>query len=318
MSKNTLIYILKRILLSLFTLWIIVTITFILMHAIPSSPFVNEKAIAQVTMDALNKKYGLDKPLFTQYGIYLGNVLRLDFGESIKFEGRLVIELVSQGFATSAFIGICSVILALFTGIIFGAFAAINRGKFFDQFILLFSTASVALPSFVVAVILLWMLTVYVPIFPTYAQTITQIGKEGFSFKGYILPIYALSIYPSAYITRLIRSSMLDTLGQDYIRTAKAKGVSKFFLIFKHTLKNSLAPVISYAGPMTAYTITGSFVVERIFSVPGVGEYFINAISSLDYTMIMGTTILLSILMLGMNLVSDILYKVVDPRVKLG
>lgn len=318
MSKDLLKYIIKRILLTVLTLLIIITITFILMHAVPSSPFVSEKAIPQVTMDALNKKYGLDKPPIEQYFIYLGNVARFDFGQSIKYEGRTVIELVSQGFLTSAFIGLCGAVLAIIFGIALGSIAAVNRGKFIDQLILVLSTASVALPSFVAAVIMLWCLTVYVPIFPTSAQSIVQIGSGNFNFAGYILPIISLAVYPTAYITRLTRSSMLDTLGQDYIRTARAKGVSNFRVISKHSLKNSVAPVISYSGPMIAYIMTGSFVVERIFSVPGVGDYFINSIQTLDYTMIMGTTILLSVLMLTLNLVADILYKVIDPRVDLG
>ncbi len=318
MSKDLLKYILKRLGMTILTLWIIITVTFILMHAVPSSPFVKEKAINATTLAKLYAKYGLDKPLIEQYWIYLGNAIKFDFGESIKYQDRLVIDLVGKGFATSAFIGLCAALLALLFGITFGSIAAINRGKFIDQFILVITTAFVSVPSFVIGVILLWVFTVYVPIFPANAKAITEIGKAGFSFGGYILPILSLSVYPASYITRLTRSSMLDTLGQDYIRTAKAKGVSRFNLIFKHTLKNSLSPVISYAGPMIAYIMTGSFVVEKIFSVPGVGSYFINAITTLDYTLIMGTTILLSVLMLTMNFISDILYKVIDPRVELS
>jgi len=317
MGKDTIKFILKRFLFMLVTLFIIITITFILMHAVPSSPFVSEKAITASTMKALNEKYGLDKPLFTQYLIYLKNACKFEFGESIKYEGWNVIDLISQGFVTSAFIGLCAAIIAIIIGVTLGSIAATQRGKFIDQLILVLSTASVALPSFVVGVILLWCFSVYVPIFPTFAQSITQIKEEGFDIMGYFLPVVSLSIYPTAYITRLTRSSMLDALGQDYIRTAKAKGVNKFLIIAKHCLKNSLSPVISYSGPMIAYIMTGSFVVESIFSVPGVGGYFIKAIQALDYTMIMGTTILLSVLMLSMNFIADCLYKVVDPRIKL-
>jgi len=317
MGKDTIKFIIKRFIFMLITLFIIITITFILMHSVPSSPFVSEKAITESTMKALNEKYGLDKSLFEQYLIYIGNACRFEFGESIKYVGWNVIDLILHGFVTSAFIGVCAAILAIIVGVTLGAIAATQRGKFFDQFILVVSTASVALPSFVVGVILLWCFSVYVPIFPTSAQSITEIGDESFNILGYFLPIVSLSIYPSAYITRLTRSSMLDALGQDYIRTAKAKGVNRFKIIAKHCLKNSLSPIISYAGPMIAYIMTGSFVVESIFSVPGVGGYFIKAIQSLDYTMIMGTTILLSVLMLTMNFIADCLYKVVDPRVQL-
>ena len=175
-----------------------------------------------------------------------------------------------------------------------------------------------SVPSFVIGVILLWCLTVWLPIFPSAGQSVLKVFAGQGNFAGFILPIISLALYPTAYITRLTRSSMLDALGQDYIRTAQAKGVSKGSLIFKHALKNSLAPVISYAGPMIAGIMTGSFVVESIFSIPGIGGYFISSIKALYYTMIMGTTILLSILMLLLNLIADILYKVVDHRVDLA
>ena len=315
MNTKTLKYILKRILLAVVTLWIIITLTFIIMHAVPGSPFIKQKAITQSTMDALNAKYGLDKPMVEQYFIYLGNALKFDFGESISYKGQQVLSLIGQGFSTSMFIGLCAALLAIVVGLFFGSLAAVNRSKWSDQLILVLSTASVSLPSFVIGVILLWTFTVWLPLFPSLAPTVGQVFSGEGSFAGYILPILALSLYPMAYITRLTRSSMLDTLGQDYIRTARAKGVATGNVIFKHSLKNSLAPVISYAGPMIAYIMTGSFVVESIFSVPGIGGYFIDSIKNLDYTMIMGTTILLSVLMLTLNLVSDIAYKLVDPRV---
>ncbi len=318
MDSKTLKYILKRLVLAVITLLIIITVTFIIMHAVPGSPFVKSKAITQATMDALNAKYGLDKPLYQQYLIYLGNAAKLDFGESISYKGVPVMDLVGKGFATSAFLGLCAAFIAIIVGIVLGSTAAINRGKWLDQFILVISTASVSVPSFVIGVILLWVFTVWYPILPSKAGTIGLVLSGQASIRGFILPILALSLYPTAYITRLTRSSMLDALGQDYIRTAQAKGVSRASLIFKHALKNSLSPVISYAGPMIAGIMTGSFVVESIFSVPGIGGYFVDSIKTLDYTMIMGTTILLSILMLTLNLVSDILYKVVDHRVDLA
>lgn len=317
MTKETIKYIINRFIMMLLTLWIIITITFFLMHSVPSSPFVSEKAITEATRLALEKKYGLDKPLFEQYLIYLKNFLSFDFGESIKNEGKLVIDLIRDGFVTSAFIGLCAAFIAIIVGITLGSIAATNRGNIIDQIILILSTASVALPSFVVGVILLWVFGVYIPLFPTYAKSITQINEPTFNFSSYILPIISLSVYPTAYIVRLSRSSMLDALQQDYIKTAEAKGVPKILIILKHALKNSLSPVISYAGPMIAYIMTGSFVVESIFTVPGIGGFFVSSILAYDYTMIMGTTILLSILMLSMNFISDILYKVFDPRVKL-
>lgn len=318
MNSKTLKYVLKRLLLSVVTLWIIITVTFIIMHAVPGSPFVGQKAIPESTMRALEEKYGLDLPLGQQYLKYLGNAVRFDFGESISYKGRTVLSLLGTGFATSAFLGLCAAVIAIIAGVALGSAAAVNRSKWSDQLILVLSTASVSLPSFVIGVVLLWSLTVWIPIFPGSAGSIIEAFKGNASFAGYLLPIISLALYPTAYITRLTRSAMLDALGQDYIRTAKAKGVSKFALIFKHALKNSLSPVVSYAGPMIAYIMTGSFVVESIFSVPGIGEYFINSIKALDYTMIMGTTILLSVLMLSLNLITDVLYKIIDHRVDLS
>ncbi len=315
MDKKMLVYILKRLGLALLTLFIIITVTFFIMHAVPGSPFVGEKAIPQSTMDALNAKYGLDKPLGVQYLIYLKNAVQLDFGQSIYYKGLNVMELVMQGFATSAFIGLSAAVLAIIIGLVLGSYAAVKRSKWQDKLILILSTASVSVPSFVIGVVALWTLTVKWKVFPSMGCSIQSVFSGEGSIMGLILPIIALSLYPSAYITRLTRSSMLDSLGQDYIRTARAKGVPEKKVLFKHALRNSLAPVISYAGPMIAYIVTGSFVVESIFSVPGIGGYFIDSIKNLDYTMIMGTTVLLSVLMLAMNLVSDILYKVIDHRV---
>ncbi|MBP5177898.1 MAG: ABC transporter permease, partial [Clostridia bacterium] len=256
MGTKTLIYILKRVFLAILTLWIIITLTFIIMHAVPGSPFIKQKAITQSTMDALNAKYGLDKPIAEQYFIYLGNVLKFDFGESISYKGQQVLDLIGKGFSTSMFIGLCAAALSIALGLLLGSVAAVNRSKWSDQLILVLSTASVSLPSFVIGVILLWTFTVWMPVFPSLAPTIGKVFAGEGSVAGYVLPVIALALYPTAYITRLTRSSMLDTLGQDYIRTAKAKGVAGGKVIFKHSLKNSLAPVISYAGPMIAYIMT--------------------------------------------------------------
>lgn len=297
-------YIIKRFLLALFTLWIIITLTFFIMHAVPGSPFVKQKALTPTVLRNLNAKYGLDKPLIEQYFIYLKNVVTLDFGNSIKYPVHSCADLILGGFKQSLTVGLSAAVLALTSGIVMGSVAAMTKDKWPDKLILILSTASVSLPSFVAAIILLYCLCVWWPIFPS----------SEISF----LPIFALSLYPSAYITRLLRSSMLDVLGQDYIRTARAKGVSPFKVIFKHAMRNAITPVITYAGPMIAYIVTGSFVVEKIFTINGLGIYFVNAIKDSDYPMIMATTIFLSILMLFMNFVSDMLYKVADRRVELG
>ncbi len=305
MSTKMLGYIAKRIVLTIITILIIITATFFIMHAIPGGPFLSEKAITQDVLDALNEKYGLDKPLFEQYTTYLGDVLRLDFGPSLKSRGRDVIDIITDGILVSGKIGLTAAGIAIFLGLIFGSIAAINRNKLIDNIVMIGTTAFVAMPSFVIGAFLLIVFCVIWQIFPANG------GIQG----GLILPTLALSLYPMSYITRLTRSSMLDVLQQDYIRTARAKGVSKIVIIFKHTLKNALIPVITYIGPMIAYIVTGSFVIEKIFSVPGIGREFVNCITNRDYPAIMGTTIFLASMVVIMNLVSDILYKVVDPRI---
>lgn len=299
---------LKRLLLAVVTLFLIITITFFVMHAVPSSPFNKQKALPPAVIAALEAKFGLDKPLGEQYLIYLGNVLRLDFGDSIYFRGQSVLKLITEGGKISAKLGLTAAVVALTVGIVLGSIAALKRDTLLDRVIVVGTTASVSLPSFVVALLLLFTFGLWWPILPT----------RGDMPGGMILPIIALALYPTAYVTRLTRSSMLDVLGQDYIRTAYSKGVPRRKVIFKHALKNGLTPVITYAGPMIAYIVTGSFVVESIFSMGGLGKYFVQSIQNSDYTMIMGTTIFLSIIMLFMTLVCDILYSVVDKRVDLN
>lgn len=307
MTSKTFFYILKRLLLALFTIFLVITITFFAMNAIPGGPFMSEKAVSEETLARLNAKYGLDKPLFEQYLNYLGNVLRFDFGPSLKQTGRTVNDIVLEGLGASAKIGLFAALFAIVLGLFFGTLAAVFRDKWIDRVIMILTTGSVAMPSFVIGTLLLIIFCLYIPILP-------PIGSER---GGLILPVIALALYPTSYITRLTRSSMLDVMGQDFIRTARAKGVSNGNVIFKHTLKNSLIPVVTYVGPMIAYIVTGSLVVEQIFSVPGLGRAFTSSIINRDYMLIMGTTILLASLVVIMNLVSDILYTVVDPRVDL-
>lgn len=307
MNSKTLRYIAKRIILALVTLWAVITITFFVMHAVPGGPFTREKAISAEAQAALEAKYGLDKPLFEQYTTYLVDALHGNFGPSIKQRGRMVTDIILDGMRTSAKIGLIALVIATVFGILFGAIAALRRNTLADKIIMVMTTAFVSMPSFIMGSLLLILFCVMLAVLPA----------NGASKGGLILPIITLSLYPMAYITRLTRSSMLDVLGQDYIRTAKAKGVSEHMIIVKHALKNSLIPVITYFGPELAYIVTGSLVVEQIFAVPGIGRYFVNSITGRDYTLIMGTTIVLATLIVTMNLVSDILYKVVDPRINL-
>ena len=308
MNSKMLVYLLKRIGLAILTVWAVITITFFVMRAVPGGPFVGEKATTPAVQAAMEAKYGLDKPLLEQYGTYLKDIVtRFDFGPSLKQRGRQVVDIISDGMKTSAKLGLIAAFGAMILGIVFGAVAALRRNRIIDKVIMVITTAFVSMPSFIMGSLLLIVFSVKLGWLPANGSTTT----------GLILPIVTLGLYPMAYITRLTRSSMLDVLGQDYIRTAKAKGVPGFRIIFGHALKNSLIPVITYAGPMIAYIVTGSLVVEQVFAVPGIGRAFVNSITGRDYTLIMGTTIVLAILVIVMNLVSDILYKIVDPRIEL-
>lgn len=308
MNTKTLKYILKRIALALLTVWVVITVTFFVMRAVPGGPFMSEKAISETAQAALEAKYGLDKPLMEQYFTYLKDVVtRFDFGPSLKLRGRNVIDIIVDGMKVSVELGLIAAGIALVCGVVLGAVAALRRNKLIDKIIMVLTTACISMPSFIMGTLLLLLFALKLGIVPANGETT----------KGLILPIITLSLSPMANITRLTRSSMLDVLGQDYIRTARAKGVAQWKIIFGHALKNSLIPVITYFGPMLAYIVTGSLVVEQIFAVPGIGRYFVSSITGRDYPLIMGTTIVLATLIVVMNLVSDILYKIVDPRITL-
>lgn len=308
MNSRTLLYIFKRLGLAVLTVWVVITVTFFVMNAVPGGPFLGEKALSPQATAALEAKYGLDKPVMEQYVTYLkGLATELDFGPSLKNRGRDVIDIIGDGLKVSARLGLIAAAVAAVTGIVLGAVAALRRNKLSDKMIMVVTTAFVSMPSFIMGTLLLLLFVVHWMLVPANG------AMEG----GLILPVVTLALYPAAYITRLIRSSMLDVLGQDYIRTARAKGVSGVRILFGHALKNALIPVITYFGPMIAYIVTGSLVVEQIFAVPGIGRTFVSSITGRDYPMIMGTTIVLAVLIVIMNLVSDILYKVVDPRITL-
>ena len=308
MNSKFAMYILKRFGMAVLTIFLVIAITFFVMHAIPASPFSSEKAKSDETIAALEAKYGFDKPVPVQFLNYLKNIARGDFGLSTKWIGSTVIDLIKGGFAYSAKLGLCAALMAIVTGVILGALAALKRGKALDKIIQVITTALVSMPSFVIATLLLIIFALNLKGAPTMA---TQPG-------GMVLPALSLSLYPMAYVTRLERSAMLDVLGQDYIRTARAKGLKSSRVIFKHALKNAMGPVITYAGPMMAYILTGSMVVENIFSVPGLGRLFVNSMLRTDYMMIMGITIFLAVMIIVMNFLADVLYKVMDPRINLS
>lgn len=308
MDSKFFMYVVKRLLLAVMTIFLVVAITFFVMHAIPASPFSSEKAKSDATIAALEAKYGFDKPVPVQFVNYLKNILHGDFGLSTKWIGSTVSELIGGALPYSMRLGLCAASIAICCGVVLGAVAALNRGKMLDKLIQVATTALVSMPNFVIATLLLIVFGLKLKILPTMAN---QPG-------GMILPTISLSLYPMAYITRLERSSMLDVLGQDYIRTARAKGLKNGKVIFKHALKNAMGPVVTYAGPMLAYILTGSMVVENIFSVPGLGRLFVNSMLRTDYMMIMGVTIVLAVAIILMNFLADVLYKVMDPRINLS
>ncbi len=301
-------YIVKRIALGLLSIFVVATLTFFLMNLVPGGPFVAEKSISKAAQKALEAKYGLDKPLFERYITYITDFVQGDMGLSLRQRGKTVSDIIFSKFPVSAGLAGIAVAVALLVGIPLGCLSAYNRGKFADNFIIVLMTCGIAIPSFITSVILLYT-------FGSQLKLLPPIGLR--TATSYIMPVTALAIYPTAYITRLMRSSLLDVMGQDYIRTAKAKGLSNFVILFKHALRNAILPVITYVGPMLANLMTGSFVVEKIFTIPGLGGEFVSAITKRDYTMIMGTTIVLATLIITANVIVDILYKVIDPRIKL-
>ncbi len=297
-------YVVKRVLLAFVTVFIICAITFFAMNAIPGGPFNTEKALSPDVKAVLMERYNLDKPVGTQFVLYLQNLIHGDFGVSLK-TGREISTIISDAASISARLGGMAAVIAIICGIVLGSFAALMRNKLPDRLIIFFSTLGAAVPSFVLATLLLLVFCIQLKWFPVWSSR----------DPSYVLPVIALSLYPMAYITRLTKTSMLDALSQDYVRTARAKGVPQWKVIFKHGLRNALIPVITYVGPMVAYILTGSLVVENIFTIGGLGTQMVDGITNRDYPLIMATTIFLAILMVAMNLISDLIYKLVDPRI---
>ena len=305
-------YTAKRVLMALLTLLIVACITFFLMNAIPGNPWLSEKTPPQATIDALNAKYGLDQPLIVQLGKYLGNLITGDMGVSIKMQkNRPVIDIIMEMFPVSAQVGIIAIVWAVLVGVPLGCLAAFKRGTWIDSLLRVICTIGISMPGFVVASILLFALCGGIPrakIFPALFD---------FTPRSYVLPCAALGFYPMCYLSRQTRTAMLDAINQEYIKTARAKGLKNKKIIFKHALRNALIPVITYLGPQIAFTLCGGFVVETVFSIPGLGRYFIQSIQNRDYPLIMGTTLFLAAFIIVMNLIVDLAYKLVDPRINL-
>jgi oligopeptide transport system permease protein len=301
-------FILKRFTMMLITLFIIITATFFLMRAIPGGPFSFDRVLPPSVEEALEAKYNLDKPVIEQYFDYLLGIIRFDFGPSYIYFGQTVNEMMADGWPASATLGGAATILIILLGLPMGVMAALNRNKPTDRITMVISTVGVVVPSFVMATFLLYFFSIKVELLPTF-------GVE--SYKGYILPAVCLAIGPVCGIARLARSSMLDTLSQDYMRTAESKGLSRSRIIIVHGLRNSLIPVTTSLGMIFAAMLTGTFVIEKIFAVPGLGRYYVSSISNRDYTAVMGLTILSSAIMVVAVFIIDIIYLIIDPRIKL-
>lgn len=302
-------YIIKRLLAGLISLWVLITITFFLMHSIPGGPFspAEERKIPPEVLSKIEASYGLDKPLHIQYVNYLNNLMHGDLGISFKDRDTLVNDLIERGFPVSARVGIVAVIISLCIGVPLGIVSAIYKTKWIDRASMIFATIGISIPGFVITVLMMFFFCVKIKIFPTFGLS---------SPLHYVLPVAGLSFYPIAYITRLLRSSMLETMRQDYIRTARSKGVKEIMVIAKHALRNSLMPVVTYLGPLIAGLLTGGFVVERLFSIPGIGREFVGSVGDRDYSVTLGITVFYGAFIIIANLCVDLLYVIIDPRVK--
>lgn len=293
----------------LLSLYLIVTATFFLMRLAPGNPFTSEKQLPPEIEAALNEHYGLDDPWYAQYGDYLLRIVQWDFGPSFKYKTRTVNDLISEGFPVSLALGAQAILIALALGLLLGIIAALYHNKWQDYGAMIVAVLGISVPSFIMATVLQYFFAIKWGLLPV---------ARWDSFMHTILPSLALAASPMAFIARLTRSSMLEVLANDYIRTAKAKGLSKGVITIKHTIRNALLPVVSYMGPLSAGIITGSFVIERIFGIPGLGSHFVTSISNRDYTVIMGVTVFYSIILLVSILLVDIAYGLIDPRIKIA
>jgi oligopeptide transport system permease protein len=300
-------YILKRCVIAIFTLLVLVTVIFMLVRLLPGDPFSSEKGNA-VTQAQLRAYYGLDQPLVKQWATYLGQLLKGDMGFSLRYPGRTVNNTISQTFPVSASLGLRALSFALAVGILLGTLSAQKAGKTVDYLCVLIAIIGVSVPDFIIGVVLQLVFAVKLGWLPAGLW-------QGWRYT--ILPVFALSLYTIAMITRLMRSSMLEVIHQDYILAAKAKGLSRFEIIWRHQLRNAILPVVTVMGPLTAAVLTGTFVIEKIYAIPGMGKFYVQSISDLDYTMVLGMTAFYGMFLVAANLVVDILYGIIDPRIKI-
>lgn len=300
-------FIIRRLLWIVPVLLVVSAITFLLMHLTPGGPWSREKAMPQAAVDALNRAYHLDWPLWRQYVTYVWNASHGDLGPSFKYIGRNVSEIIGQGLPVTAQLGLMALALALIVGIPLGVIAAIRQNNLSDYLCMFFSIVGISVPSFILGILLMVL----------FAGTLHWVPTSGWQdWHHWILPTVALTAYPAAQIARFTRASMLEVIRQDYVRTARAKGLAEQVVITTHMIKNALIPIVTILGPITAILVTGSFIVEYLFSVPGTGRLYVQAIGQRDYAMIMGTTLFYALVVAVMNLVVDILYGFIDPRIR--
>ena len=306
-------YTLKRLGYAVLTLFVLITLTFFMMRMLPGDPFLGDKTVTGAALENMKAKYGLDKPVIVQYFIYLGNCVRGDLGTSITYN-KPVRDIISEAFLVSADLGIRALIFAVIAGVLLGMVAAVKRGSAWDSVSMFIAMIGVSVPSFIMGALFQYFLAL---------QLRKVLGFALFPVQGWgdfsktILPSFALGLGSLATVSRLMRTSMLDVLTQDYIKTAKAKGLSQNMIIIRHTVRNAIMPVITILGPTVASVLTGTFVIESIFNIPGLGKYFVMSIKDLDYTMMSGTTVFYGALLILCTLVVDLLYGLIDPRVKL-
>ncbi|MBD3920305.1 ABC transporter permease [Paenibacillus sp. PR3] len=302
-------YLLKKLFYMVVSLFVLASATFFLMKAIPGNPFMSEKEIPKAIRAMLEAKYGLDKPLWSQYLTYLNNLIHLDLGMSMKQQYTTVSSIIGTGFLYSLQLGIFAIILSVTAGVVLGIIAALNHRKFLDTFTIFLAVLGVSVPNFVVASALQYFLGVKLRWFDVAGLN---------DITDYVMPTIALAVLPAAFIARLTRSSMLEVLTADYIKTARAKGMSGRIILFRHALRNAILPVVTYIGPMTANIITGSVIVEQIFGIGGLGKFFVNSITNRDYTLIMGLTLFYAVILMLARFLTDIAYAFIDPRIKLN
>lgn len=303
-------YILRRVLAAVITIWIVMTLTFVMMKAIPGDPFTSEKNLPEAVVANLRARYHLNDPLWKQYADYCKNVVTWNLGPSFRYATRSVNEIINQSFPISAQLGGMALAFSLVIGVPMGVLSSLKRDRWPDHLVTVVTTLGISQPSFIVGTVLQYWLAVKLKLLPT------ALWEGGISHA--VMPVIALSFFPAAFFARLVRSSMLEVVSQDFMRTAKAKGLSRVTQVVKHALRNALLPLITVLGPQTAAILTGSMVVERIFAIPGLGGEFVTSIFNRDYTVIMGVTVFYAVLIVFFNLVVDILYSLVDPRIKIA